>query len=167
MISLFAEEKAVKLGDARDAPRGTFGKVPLGTPQNFLGQIQRVCLWKAVVKGFFSYRFEEKGFCNDSGMCSERGWPCGSRDISLHGSSAPIFVRVRDLRDPAAWNSHASSADRVFGIKNSRQRWEFQIGVYRWDCFQGGVVPKPPSEREGDRVAVEGALRHERLRRGK
>ena len=37
----------------------------------------------------------------------ERGMYC------LHGLSAPIFVRVRDLRDPDAGNSHASSADRV------------------------------------------------------
>ena len=47
------------------------------------------------------------------GMPSERGKPCGTRDTSLHGSSAPIFVRVRDLRDPAAGNSHDSSAGRV------------------------------------------------------
>jgi hypothetical protein len=40
-------------GDARDAPRGTFSKVPLGTLQNFLGQIQRVCEWKAFIRGFF------------------------------------------------------------------------------------------------------------------
>ena len=49
----------------------------------------------------------------DRGMPSERGKPCGTRDTSLHGSSAPIYVRVRDLRDPAAGNSHASSAVSV------------------------------------------------------
>jgi hypothetical protein len=37
----------------KDVPRGTFGKVPLGTPQNFLGQIQRACLWRAFVRGIF------------------------------------------------------------------------------------------------------------------
>jgi hypothetical protein len=29
-------EQTDKLGFVGDAPRGTFGKVPLGTPQNFL-----------------------------------------------------------------------------------------------------------------------------------
>ena len=55
----------------------------------------------------------------------ERGMYC------LHGLSAPIFVRVRDLRDPDAGNSHVFSVHRVIKGEVYLQRRCFQIGVFR------------------------------------
>ena len=40
------------------------------------------------------------------GVFSERGYPCGTRGISLHGSTAPTPPRGRFHRDPAAVNPH-------------------------------------------------------------
>jgi hypothetical protein len=69
-------------GGAGDAPRGTFGKVPLGTPQNFLGQVQRVCLWKAVVKGFFLMGLRKRVSVTVVGCVASEASPVG-RGISL------------------------------------------------------------------------------------
>ena len=70
----------------------------------------------------------------------ERGMCC------LHGLSAPIFVRVRDLRDPDAGNSHASSVVRV--IKGKILFIEARFSNWGLAVSLNFGKPKPPSGRE-------------------
>ena len=55
------------------------------------------------------YKFEKKGFLSDSGMSSERGEPCGTRENRSTALKHPTFPRVRLPPEPA---HHASSPCR-------------------------------------------------------
>jgi len=83
-------------------PEAAFEKAPLDSRKAFgAGILVGGCFEtegserKAFVKKFIFLGFEKKGFRADSGRQSERGAIYGTRDTSLHGSSAPTFARVR------------------------------------------------------------------------
>ena len=102
---------------------GDFLEVRLGellqkfpqAPSKLLGQVQRVCLWKAFVKGFFSMGLRKRDSVLTGGCEASEASLVGRGMYSLHGSSAPFFVRAGDRRDPGAENSHERSPIEVVG----------------------------------------------------
>ena len=127
-------------------------------PAKLLGQIQRVCEWKSFLKKVF-YRGLRKRVSITIEGCGSGGFSPVDRGRTQSSWFECPILRSRRGRPtgtscqlyPAAGNSHVSSPVRVFGIKNSRQRWEFQIGVCRcvrieWlSCKTGRLIHRKRS----------------------
>ena len=105
---------------------------------------------KSEVKNFFFYRFEKKGFCNDSGMSCERGEPCGTRGILTTALKCPHVLsrrepprprRGRPPRFPRGWGGWWGE---FFSMDEG-----FKFGfVERFRYTFGDVATMAPSGRE-------------------
>ena len=112
-------------------------KFPLDSFQSFWGKYRGDVIGIGFGKDFF-VGLRKRGSVSDRGMFTERGRPCGSRVISLHGSSAPIFECGRGRRDPAAGNTHVSSADKGDKVEICGQGDVFGLR------FPSSIAPRPP-----------------------
>ena len=69
----------------------------------------------SVCKGIFSMGLRKRDSVSTGGCEASEASSVERGMYSLHGSSAPFFVRAGDRRDPGAENSHERSPIEVVG----------------------------------------------------